>query len=92
MVDMAEEVTGSNKGSNSEIQSLSSFQSDSCDDNGKTHISHFHHEWLRVLLYINIPRSIVFFSSFVGLFEKSETFHHQYLELNTFTNYNKSII
>ncbi|KAM8768033.1 protocadherin Fat 3a isoform 4-T4 [Acanthopagrus schlegelii] len=33
MVDMAEEVTGSNKGSNSEIQSLSSFQSDSCDDN-----------------------------------------------------------
>uniref|UniRef100_A0A8C3A881 FAT atypical cadherin 3a n=1 Tax=Cyclopterus lumpus TaxID=8103 RepID=A0A8C3A881_CYCLU len=39
MVDMAEEVTcfsGSNKGSNSEVQSLSSFQSDSCDDNGKT--------------------------------------------------------
>ncbi|XP_039647038.1 protocadherin Fat 3a isoform X5 [Perca fluviatilis] len=36
MVDMAEEVTcfsGSNKGSNSEVQSLSSFQSDSCDDN-----------------------------------------------------------
>ncbi|KAG7249792.1 hypothetical protein CRUP_003150, partial [Coryphaenoides rupestris] len=35
MVDMAEEVTcfsGSNKGSNSEVQSLSSFQSDSCDD------------------------------------------------------------
>ncbi|XP_026048442.1 protocadherin Fat 3a isoform X5 [Astatotilapia calliptera] len=34
--DMAEEVTcfsGSNKGSNSEVQSLSSFQSDSCDDN-----------------------------------------------------------
>lgn len=33
---MAEEVTcfsGSNKGSNSEVQSLSSFQSDSCDDN-----------------------------------------------------------
>uniref|UniRef100_A0A671THD5 FAT atypical cadherin 3a n=1 Tax=Sparus aurata TaxID=8175 RepID=A0A671THD5_SPAAU len=26
-------ITGSNKGSNSEIQSLSSFQSDSCDDN-----------------------------------------------------------
>lgn len=38
MVDIAEEVTcfsGSNKGSNSEVQSLSSFQSDSCDDNGK---------------------------------------------------------
>ncbi|XP_076590813.1 protocadherin Fat 3-like isoform X11 [Chaetodon auriga] len=36
MVDMAEEVTcfsGSNKGSNSEVQSLNSFQSDSCDDN-----------------------------------------------------------
>ncbi|XP_035009702.1 protocadherin Fat 3a isoform X3 [Hippoglossus stenolepis] len=36
MVDMAEELTcfsGSNKGSNSEVQSLSSFQSDSCDDN-----------------------------------------------------------
>ncbi|XP_017287650.1 protocadherin Fat 3a isoform X2 [Kryptolebias marmoratus] len=36
MIDMAEEETcfsGSNKGSNSEIQSLSSFQSDSCDDN-----------------------------------------------------------
>uniref|UniRef100_A0A3Q2XS24 FAT atypical cadherin 3a n=1 Tax=Hippocampus comes TaxID=109280 RepID=A0A3Q2XS24_HIPCM len=36
MVDMAEEVTclsGSNKGSNSEVQSLSSFHSDSCDDN-----------------------------------------------------------
>ncbi|XP_076002461.1 protocadherin Fat 3-like isoform X2 [Genypterus blacodes] len=36
MVDMSEEVTclsGSNKGSNSEVQSLSSFQSDSCDDN-----------------------------------------------------------
>ncbi|XP_072557676.1 protocadherin Fat 3a isoform X2 [Paramormyrops kingsleyae] len=36
VVDMAEEVTcfsGSNKGSNSEVQSLSSFQSDSCDDN-----------------------------------------------------------
>uniref|UniRef100_A0A3B5AFA8 FAT atypical cadherin 3 n=1 Tax=Stegastes partitus TaxID=144197 RepID=A0A3B5AFA8_9TELE len=36
MVDLAEEVTcfsGSNKGSNSEVQSLSSFQSDSCDDN-----------------------------------------------------------
>ncbi|KAK5869096.1 hypothetical protein PBY51_010055 [Eleginops maclovinus] len=36
MVDMGEEVTcfsGSNKGSNSEVQSLSSFQSDSCDDN-----------------------------------------------------------
>ncbi|KAG8002320.1 Protocadherin Fat 3 [Nibea albiflora] len=36
MVDFAEEVTcfsGSNKGSNSEVQSLSSFQSDSCDDN-----------------------------------------------------------
>ncbi|XP_031734078.1 protocadherin Fat 3-like isoform X3 [Anarrhichthys ocellatus] len=36
MVDMAEEVTcfsGSNKSSNSEVQSLSSFQSDSCDDN-----------------------------------------------------------
>ncbi|XP_055370186.1 protocadherin Fat 3a isoform X5 [Betta splendens] len=36
MVDMAEEVTcfsGSNKGTNSEVQSLSSFQSDSCDDN-----------------------------------------------------------
>ncbi|KAM7399908.1 hypothetical protein PAMP_019144 [Pampus punctatissimus] len=36
MADMAEEVTcfsGSNKGSNSEVQSLSSFQSDSCDDN-----------------------------------------------------------
>ncbi|XP_035857030.1 protocadherin Fat 3a isoform X5 [Sander lucioperca] len=36
MVDMAEEVTcfsGSNRGSNSEVQSLSSFQSDSCDDN-----------------------------------------------------------
>ncbi|XP_068441399.1 protocadherin Fat 3a isoform X3 [Clinocottus analis] len=36
MVDMAEEVTcfsGSNHGSNSEVQSLSSFQSDSCDDN-----------------------------------------------------------
>ncbi|XP_053502499.1 protocadherin Fat 3a [Ictalurus furcatus] len=35
-VDMLEEVTcfsGSNKGSNSEVQSLSSFQSDSCDDN-----------------------------------------------------------
>uniref|UniRef100_A0A668AXH9 FAT atypical cadherin 3a n=1 Tax=Myripristis murdjan TaxID=586833 RepID=A0A668AXH9_9TELE len=27
--------SGSNKGSNSEVQSLSSFQSDSCDDNGK---------------------------------------------------------
>uniref|UniRef100_A0A8K9WW54 FAT atypical cadherin 3a n=1 Tax=Oncorhynchus mykiss TaxID=8022 RepID=A0A8K9WW54_ONCMY len=39
MVDMGEEMTcfsGSNKGSNSEVQSLSSFQSDSCDDNGKT--------------------------------------------------------
>lgn len=37
-VDDAEEVTcfaGSNKGSNSEVQSLSSFQSDSGDDNGK---------------------------------------------------------
>uniref|UniRef100_A0A672QV40 Protocadherin Fat 3-like n=1 Tax=Sinocyclocheilus grahami TaxID=75366 RepID=A0A672QV40_SINGR len=37
-VDLLEEVTcfsGSNKGSNSEVQSLSSFQSDSCDDNGK---------------------------------------------------------
>ncbi|XP_040049953.2 protocadherin Fat 3 isoform X3 [Gasterosteus aculeatus] len=36
MVDMAEEVTcfsGSNKSSNSEVQSLSSFQSDACDDN-----------------------------------------------------------
>ena len=36
---MGEEVTcfsGSNKGSSSEVQSLSSFQSDSCDDNGKT--------------------------------------------------------
>lgn len=36
---MGEEVTcfsGSNKGSNSEVQSLNSFQSDSCDDNGKT--------------------------------------------------------
>ncbi|XP_028656255.1 protocadherin Fat 3a isoform X1 [Erpetoichthys calabaricus] len=36
MVDVVEEVTcfsGSNKGSNSEVQSLSSFQSDSCDDN-----------------------------------------------------------
>ncbi|XP_061537153.1 protocadherin Fat 3a isoform X3 [Phycodurus eques] len=36
MVDTAEEVTclsGSNKGSNSEVQSLNSFQSDSCDDN-----------------------------------------------------------
>uniref|UniRef100_A0A8C6U441 FAT atypical cadherin 3a n=1 Tax=Neogobius melanostomus TaxID=47308 RepID=A0A8C6U441_9GOBI len=36
MVDLGEEVTcfsGSNKGSNSEVQSLSSFQSDSCDDN-----------------------------------------------------------
>ncbi|XP_054868346.1 protocadherin Fat 3a isoform X5 [Amphiprion ocellaris] len=36
MVDLAEEVTcfsGSNKGTNSEVQSLSSFQSDSCDDN-----------------------------------------------------------
>ncbi|XP_041850205.1 LOW QUALITY PROTEIN: protocadherin Fat 3a [Melanotaenia boesemani] len=36
MVDMAEEETcfsGSNKGSNSEVQSLSSFRSDSCDDN-----------------------------------------------------------
>uniref|UniRef100_A0A671P9T6 FAT atypical cadherin 3a n=1 Tax=Sinocyclocheilus anshuiensis TaxID=1608454 RepID=A0A671P9T6_9TELE len=35
-VDLLEEVTcfsGSNKGSNSEVQSLSSFQSDSCDDN-----------------------------------------------------------
>ncbi|XP_066522855.1 protocadherin Fat 3a isoform X2 [Hoplias malabaricus] len=35
-VDMLEEVTcfsGSNKGSNSEVHSLSSFQSDSCDDN-----------------------------------------------------------
>lgn len=43
MVDMAEGVTcfsGSNKGSNSEVQSLSSFQSDSCDDNGKTHTPH----------------------------------------------------
>uniref|UniRef100_A0A8C2GUR9 FAT atypical cadherin 3a n=1 Tax=Cyprinus carpio TaxID=7962 RepID=A0A8C2GUR9_CYPCA len=38
-VDLLEEVTcfsGSNKGSNSEVQSLSSFQSDSCDDNGKS--------------------------------------------------------
>ncbi|KAM3616889.1 uncharacterized protein V6R79_025517 [Siganus canaliculatus] len=36
MVDMAEELTcfsGSNKGSNPEVQSLNSFQSDSCDDN-----------------------------------------------------------
>ncbi|XP_062417297.1 protocadherin Fat 3a [Pungitius pungitius] len=36
MVHMAEEVTcfsGSNKSSNSEVQSLSSFQSDACDDN-----------------------------------------------------------
>nr|XP_015831508.2 protocadherin Fat 3a isoform X4 [Nothobranchius furzeri] len=36
MVNVAEEETcfsGSNKGSNSEVQSLSSFQSDSCDDN-----------------------------------------------------------
>ena len=36
---MGDEVTcfsGSNKGSSSEVQSLSSFQSDSCDDNGKT--------------------------------------------------------
>ncbi|XP_068601351.1 protocadherin Fat 3a [Brachionichthys hirsutus] len=36
MVDMADEVmclSGSNKGSNSEVQSLSSFKSDSCDDN-----------------------------------------------------------
>nr|XP_055053281.1 protocadherin Fat 3a isoform X6 [Misgurnus anguillicaudatus] len=35
-MDLLEEVTcfsGSNKGSNSEVQSLSSFQSDSCDDN-----------------------------------------------------------
>ncbi|XP_051521516.1 protocadherin Fat 3-like isoform X2 [Myxocyprinus asiaticus] len=35
-VDLLEDVTcfsGSNKGSNSEVQSLSSFQSDSCDDN-----------------------------------------------------------
>uniref|UniRef100_A0A8C2GGG7 FAT atypical cadherin 3a n=1 Tax=Cyprinus carpio TaxID=7962 RepID=A0A8C2GGG7_CYPCA len=35
-VDLLEEVTcfsGSNKGSNSEVQSLNSFQSDSCDDN-----------------------------------------------------------
>lgn len=34
-----EEVTcfsGSNKGSNSEVQSLSSYQSDSGDDNGKS--------------------------------------------------------
>lgn len=37
-VDDSGEVTcfaGSNKGSNSEVQSLSSFQSDSGDDNGK---------------------------------------------------------
>lgn len=37
-VDDPGEVTcfaGSNKGSNSEVQSLSSFQSDSGDDNGK---------------------------------------------------------
>nr|XP_057936456.1 protocadherin Fat 3a isoform X2 [Doryrhamphus excisus] len=36
MTDVAEEVTcfsGSNRGTNSEVQSLSSFQSDSCDDN-----------------------------------------------------------
>ncbi|KAM8902411.1 protocadherin Fat 3-like isoform 7-T9 [Spinachia spinachia] len=36
MVDMAEEVTcfsGSNRSSNSEVQSLSSFQCDACDDN-----------------------------------------------------------
>uniref|UniRef100_A0A3Q1H770 Uncharacterized protein n=1 Tax=Anabas testudineus TaxID=64144 RepID=A0A3Q1H770_ANATE len=50
MVDMAEEVTcfsGSNKGSNSEVQSLSSFQSDSCDDNGKppTHAQHLAYHW-----------------------------------------------
>uniref|UniRef100_A0A8C2BHA8 FAT atypical cadherin 3a n=1 Tax=Cyprinus carpio TaxID=7962 RepID=A0A8C2BHA8_CYPCA len=40
ILDLLEEVTcfsGSNKGSNSEVQSLSSFQSDSCDDNGKTY-------------------------------------------------------
>uniref|UniRef100_A0A8C2GBS5 FAT atypical cadherin 3a n=1 Tax=Cyprinus carpio TaxID=7962 RepID=A0A8C2GBS5_CYPCA len=39
-VDLLEEVTcfsGSNKGSNSEVQSLNSFQSDSCDDNGKSY-------------------------------------------------------
>lgn len=39
--DTADEVicySASNKNSNSEVQSLNSFQSDSCDDNGKIHI------------------------------------------------------
>lgn len=39
--DTADEVicySASNKDSNSEVQSLNSFQSDSCDDNGKIHI------------------------------------------------------
>lgn len=43
-VDDPGEVTcfaGSNKGSNSEVQSLSSFQSDSGDDNGKKSLSLF---------------------------------------------------
>lgn len=43
-VDDPGEVTcfaGSNKGSNSEVQSLSSFQSDSGDDNGKQFVDVF---------------------------------------------------
>lgn len=58
-VDDPGEVTcfaGSNKGSNSEVQSLSSFQSDSGDDNGKKswdlfpledHVSCAGSHWLR---------------------------------------------
>lgn len=40
-VDMADEISsfsGSNNGSNSEAQSLSSFRSDPCDDNGRIYL------------------------------------------------------
>ncbi|KAM9852765.1 protocadherin Fat 3a isoform 2-T2 [Aulostomus maculatus] len=70
MVDMAEEVTcfsGSNKGSNSEVQSLSSFQSDSCDDNASI---------VTVIRLVNDAVDTI--ESEVSVMDQSQTYNRAY--------------
>ncbi|XP_061537155.1 protocadherin Fat 3a isoform X5 [Phycodurus eques] len=70
MVDTAEEVTclsGSNKGSNSEVQSLNSFQSDSCDDNASI---------VTVIRLVNDAVDTI--ESEVSVMDQSQTYNRAY--------------
>lgn len=77
MVDEVACSSGSNKGSNSEVQSLSSFQSDSCDDNGKTQTSHSQQKQFRIHRIPRIHRASVYGNVFTLVCLVPGFFHQQ---------------